>query len=89
MGKQSHTHTGEEFGKSPSSGSSTAGLDGPVIGASSAIMLDALTERESGVTPPPPPVSVRAIAITLVVMLALGIILLLFITRVLHSPLAR
>ena len=87
MTKKSHLHTGEEFGRSPSSGSSTVGLDGPVIGASSSIMLDALTERESGVTPPPPPFPVRAVAIALVVMFALGVILLLFITRVLHSPL--
>jgi hypothetical protein len=81
------TQQGARFGQSPSSGSATAGTDGPTIGAAASIVVDAITERESGVTPPPPPVSVRAVVIALVAMLVLGLLLILVLTRVFGVPL--
>lgn len=74
MTKRSREHSADEFGN-PASGS-IRGLDPPMIGAASSIMVDALVEQESGRTPPPPPVSVRAISIALGVMFALGFVLL-------------
>lgn len=70
MTKRSRRHSSEEFGKQ---GSGLAGLDAPMIGAAGAIFSDALTERESGVTPQRPIISVRALAITFVVMFVLGL----------------
>ena len=58
MAKRSRVHTSDEFGKSP---------DAPGM-----VALDALTERESGGTPPPPPVRVRTIVVALIVMFVLG-----------------
>lgn len=58
----------------PRSGSQMAGMDGPMIGAASAIVVDAISERESGATPPPPPVSVGALAIFFVGMFLVGLI---------------
>ena len=69
MGKRRRKHSSNEFGRQ---GSGLAGLDAPMIGAAGAIFSDALTEHESGVTPPPPPISVRTLVITLVVMFVLG-----------------
>jgi hypothetical protein len=71
MVKRSREHSSDEFGKQ---GSGLAGLDAPMIGAAGAIFSDALTERESGVTPSPPAVSVRALAIALVAMFVIGVI---------------
>jgi len=76
MERESRQHTADEFGRMPSSGSATAGVDGPTIGAPAAIMLDALVEHESGVTPPPPPVSVRAFVLFFVGMFLFGFVLL-------------
>jgi hypothetical protein len=76
MTRGSRGHAGDEFGKAPSSGSAVSGVDGPIIGASSAIMLDALVEEESGKTPPPPPVSVKAVVVVLIVMFLLGLTIL-------------
>jgi hypothetical protein len=75
MPKASRTHHADEFGKTGSS--SISGLDAPMIGAGSAIILDGITERESGGTPPPPPVSVGAIALALAALLAVGLAILL------------
>jgi len=72
MPKKSRTHGSEEFGRPGSS--SISGLDAPMFGASSSIMVDALVERESGVTPPPPLISVKAIVIGLAVMFVIGVI---------------
>jgi hypothetical protein len=85
--RASRLHTGEEFGKSPVSGNPLAGLDGPMIGASNLIMVDAMTERESGVTPPPPPISTRALAIALVVMFLIGLLIVYVALTFLHIPL--
>lgn len=80
MPKPSRMHHGDEFGHS-GSGSSTAGVDGPMIGAGALITLDGITERESGVTPPPPPVSVKALIIGFSVMFIAGVVgLILFMT---------
>jgi len=49
-------------------------MDGPMIGAGASIVLDAITERESGRTPPPPPVSVKTLAIALALMFVVGCI---------------
>jgi hypothetical protein len=73
MPKAKRLHHGDEFGHS-GSGSSTAGLDGPIIGAGASIAVDAMVERESGETPPPPPVSVKTLVIGFVVMFVLGLI---------------
>jgi hypothetical protein len=79
MSEGSRTHHGDEFGKS---GSGTLrGLDAPLIGAPTTILLDGIVERESGETPPPPPVSVKAIVIVLVVMLLLGAVLLVVVSK--------
>ena len=51
-----------------------AGMDGPMIGAASTIMVDALVERESGATPPPPPISVGKLAIFFAVMFVVGVV---------------
>ena len=72
MPKKSRTHGSDEFGRPGSS--SLSGLDAPMFGAASSIMVDALVERESGVTPPPPRISVKAIVIGLAVMFVIGAI---------------
>ena len=77
-------HSADDFGQSPVG--SMRGLDPPMVGASSTIMLDGLVEEESGKTPPPPTISVRAVVIAVVGMLVLGLLLLLLITQVLHLP---
>ena len=87
VSRKRREHSASEFGREPTSGSSMAGLDGPMIGAASSIMVDALVEQESGKTPPPPPVSVRALAIAIGAMFLFGLLLLLFVTQVLHLPL--
>lgn len=61
------------FGQA-ASGSSVAGLDGPMIGAPSMVLVDGLVERESGQTPPPPGVSVKGLAIALLAMFLFGIL---------------
>ena len=73
MSKRSHAHTSDEFGKAPSSGSATAGLNGPIIGEAASIMVDALVEEESGKTPSPPPISVGTSVLVFVVMFLLGL----------------
>jgi len=75
MTKASRMHHGDEFSKS-ASGGGIIGLDAPMIGAAASIAVDALTERESGVTPPPPPISVKALGIIFAVMFVLGVVLL-------------
>ena len=79
MPKPSRTHHSDEFGKPASgvvSGSSAMSAFGRrSVGAPSAITLDGITERESGVTPSPPPISVKAIVIGLSVMLLVGIVI--------------
>lgn len=72
MRKPSKRHTSNDFGKSPTSGGAMSGMDGPMIGASSSIMVDALAESESGATPSPPPVSVKALAIAFIAMFLIG-----------------
>jgi hypothetical protein len=79
MPKASRTHHSDEFGKPASgvvSGSSAMSAFGRrSVGTASAITLDGITERESGVTPPPPPISVKALVIGLAVMLLAGIVI--------------
>ncbi len=53
--------------------SGLSGCDAPLIGAPAAIAIDAIVERESGVTPPPPAISVRTVAIALGLMLLIGL----------------
>lgn len=79
MSKVSRQHHADEFGQLPSR--SIRGLDAPMIAAGSAIALDALVERESGITPPPPPVSIKTLAITFSVMFVAGVIGLLALMR--------
>jgi hypothetical protein len=86
VSKRQRLHTSDEFGKSPVSGGEFSGMDAPLIGAPSAIIVDGLTEAQSGVTPPPPPVSVKAIAVALVVMFALGAVLLALVVPRLGIP---
>lgn len=73
MARKKREHTADEFGR-PGSGSSAIGgvIDGPMIGAGSAIMADALVEKESGTTPGPPLISVKTLAVILVVMFLAG-----------------
>jgi hypothetical protein len=75
MPKASRQHHGDEFGQA-GSGSSTAGLNGPIIGAGAAITVDGIVERESGATPPPPPISIKALVIGFVVMFVIGVVIL-------------
>ena len=77
MPKRPHGNRSEQFGQ-PGSGS-LSGLDAPMIGAAGAIFSDALTERESGVTPSPPPISVRALVIVFVAMFLVGAVGLAFV----------
>jgi hypothetical protein len=77
MTKPSQEHQSHEFGRPPSTG--IKGLDAPMIGAPSSIMLDGIVEQESGVTPPPPAVSVKAVVIVLVAMFLFGLIMLVFV----------
>lgn len=71
MPKESRMHHADEFGKSGSS--SISGLDAPMIGASTSILVDGLVERESGATPSPWSVSVKGIVIALIVMFVFGL----------------
>lgn len=71
MSRRSHGHDSNEFGK-PSS-SSLTGLDAPLIGAPSSIIVDGINERESGVTPPPPAITIKTLVATLVIMFMLGV----------------
>jgi hypothetical protein len=84
MGKSSKEHHSDEFGQLTSHG--VKGLDAPMIGAPSSITLDALVERESGVTPPPPPVSVKALVIFFIVMFVIGVVLLFVLTQFAAPP---
>jgi len=69
--RRKRLHNADEFGKSGAS-ASIIGLHAPIIGAASSILVDGITERESGVTPPPPPLSMRAIVVGLIVMFLVG-----------------
>jgi hypothetical protein len=74
---KSKEHTSAEFGQSPVSGSATAGLDGPVMGAAGMIMSDALTEDQSSLRPhteSPPPISVGRLALVLLAIFLVGVI---------------
>lgn len=81
MCRRSRRRDRDESGR-PRAGSALAGMDAPMIGAGALIMIDAIAERESGVTPPPPPVSVKALVVAFVVMFLLGIALLTILTLV-------
>lgn len=77
MTRKSREHSSAEFGKSPSSGSATAGLDGPVIGAAGMIMVDGLVEEQSGPRPhteSPPSVSVGRLAFVLLAMFVIAVV---------------
>lgn len=80
MSKASRMHHSDEFGK-PASGvisrsNALSFFSRRSIGAPSTITLDAITERESGVTPPPPPFTMKALVIGLVVVFVMGTTLL-------------
>ena len=79
MTRPSREHSADEFGQPAST--AMKGLDPPMIGAPSSILLDGIVENESGVTPPPPPISVRAAAIGLLVMFVLGVCLAVWLLR--------
>lgn len=87
MGNQ---HTSDEFGRGPSSGSATAGLDAPAIGAPGLIMVDALVEQQAGKNPPvesPPEVSVGRLALVLVAMFLIAVVGVAVAHFVFHVPL--
>ncbi|MHB1342047.1 MAG: hypothetical protein ACYCX5_09865 [Coriobacteriia bacterium] len=48
-------------------------MNASLIGAPSAIIIDGINERESGVTPPPPAITITAIAIAIAAMFILGL----------------
>jgi hypothetical protein len=76
MAKQSRQHTSEEFGRAPSSGSATAGMDAPGIGAPGMIMVDALVEEQSGGRPstePPPQVTVGQLGFVWLAMFVIAV----------------
>jgi hypothetical protein len=75
MCRRSNRHDADGSGR-PRSGSTLAGMDGPMIGAGALITIDGIVERESGATPPPPPISVKALVVALIVMFLLGVALL-------------
>jgi hypothetical protein len=84
MTKPSHEHHSDEFGQMPSQ--AIKGLDAPMIGAPTSIILDGIVERESGVTPSPPVVSVAAIVVVLVVMMIVGLAILIIVPIVSPPP---
>jgi len=55
---------------------SLAGLDGPMIGAPSAIIVDGIVERETGTHPAPPGIRLGTVAVVIGVMLVLGLLVL-------------
>jgi len=72
MARKKREHTADEFGRFGSGSSSVGGvLNGPMAGGS-AVVVDALVEKESGVTPGPPVISVKSLAVILVVMILAG-----------------
>lgn len=73
MKRGSRGQDSDSFGK-PMSGSLT-GLNAPMIGAPSAIVVDGIVERETGTTPAPPGVTLRTAAVVFGVMLVLGLLL--------------
>lgn len=72
MTRHVREHDSDSFGK-PMSGSLT-GLNPPMIGAPSAIIVDGIVERESGSSPPPPSIKLRAVALVVGVMFVLGLL---------------
>lgn len=69
MTKTSRMHTADEFGRM---GTPLNGVDPPMIGAATTIIIDSLVEQESGRTSSPWSLSVWQIVISLVVMLVVG-----------------
>lgn len=55
---------------------SLRGLNPPMIGAPSTIIVDGIVERESGTTPPPPGVTLRTVAVVIGIMFVLGMLVL-------------
>ena len=74
MTRGSRGHDSDSFGK-PMSGS-LRGLNPPMIGAPSTIIVDGIVERESGTTPPPPGVTLRTVAVVIGIMFVLGMLVL-------------
>ncbi|MHB1452040.1 MAG: hypothetical protein ACYCXR_09500 [Coriobacteriia bacterium] len=72
MKRGTHEHDSDSFGK-PTSGS-LRGLNPPMIGAPSAIIVDGIVERESGATPPPPAVTLRTVAVVIGSMFVVGLL---------------
>ena len=72
MNRASHDNDSDAFGK-PMSGSLT-GLNPPMIGAASAIIVDGIVEQESGITPAPPSITLRTVAIVVGMMFVLGLV---------------
>jgi hypothetical protein len=74
MPKASRMHHSDEFGKT-GSGSSTAGLDGPVLGAPGMIIVDGITEAESGNMPARPPAPSPASTTTIAIVLGVCLLI--------------
>lgn len=72
MKREAQGDDSDLFGK-PMSGSLT-GLNAPMIGAPSAIMVDGIVERETGATPAPPGISLKAVALTAGAMFVVGLV---------------
>lgn len=72
MKRKSRGHDADSFGK-PMSGS-LRGLNPPMVGAPSAIVVDGIVERESGVAQPPPAVTLRTVAVVVGGLFVLGLL---------------
>lgn len=72
MKRGSQEYESDSFGR-PMSGS-LRGLNPPMIGAPSAIIVDGIVERETGTTPAPPAITLRAVAVVVGIMFVLGLL---------------
>jgi len=74
MSRKSDQHSADEFGRIGSS--ALSGLDAPMVGAPTAIIVDGMVERDSGTTPAPPSITVKHVTVALLAMLVLGFLVL-------------
>ena len=71
-------HTGEEFGRPPSSQMVSASTVPGRMAATTQVILDGVVERESGVTPAPPRISIKTIFLVLVALFLIGVAIYVF-----------